>query len=99
MPNTLSEKRRNRHKSIVCREEDQAMDPLAERHPAEFSSSLDRLLTVEEVARILHVSPGWVYDHIDRKQPLIQSVRLGKAVRFRLQDVQKFIEAMMRRIA
>jgi len=55
-------------------------------------------LTVEEVARILHVSPGWVYDHVDRKRPLIQSVRLGKAVRFRAQDVQKFIEAMMRRI-
>lgn len=60
---------------------------------------MDRLLTVEEVARVLRVSPGWVYDHADRKRPLIQSVRLGKAVRFREQDVQKFIEAMMRRMA
>jgi excisionase family DNA binding protein len=73
------------------------MDPNAEKNRAEFNPPMERLLTVEEVARLLQVSPGWVYDHADRKRPLIQSVRLGKAVRFRGQDVQKFIEAMMRR--
>jgi len=75
------------------------MDLNAEKPLAEGSITIERLLTVEEVARALQVSTAWVYDDADRKRPLIQSVRLGKAVRFRPQDVQKFIEAMMRRIA
>jgi excisionase family DNA binding protein len=57
-----------------------------------------RLLTANEVAEILHVSAAWVYDHADRKRPVIPSVRLGKAVRFRPADVQKFIEDMTRNI-
>jgi len=60
---------------------------------------MDRLLTVDEVAEILHVSPAWVYDHADRKRPVIPSVRLGKAVRFRPEDVEAFIERMTRRVA
>ena len=60
---------------------------------------MERLLTVEEVARILNVSNAWVYDHADRKRPLIPSVRLGKSVRFRPVDVQAFIEEMIRRVA
>jgi excisionase family DNA binding protein len=60
---------------------------------------MEKLLTAEEVARILSVSAAWVYDHADRKRPLIPSVRLGKAVRFRPEDLQKFIEEMTRRIA
>jgi excisionase family DNA binding protein len=69
------------------------MDPNGE--DLRIVSAIDQLLTVEEVARVLHVSTGWVYDHADRKQPLIPSVRLGKAVRFRARDVEKFIEAMI----
>ena len=60
---------------------------------------MDNLLTADEVAKILNVSMAWVYDHADRKRPLIPSVRLGKAVRFRPEDVQKFIEEMTRRVA
>jgi excisionase family DNA binding protein len=60
---------------------------------------MDRLLTVDEVAEILHVSTAWVYDHADRKRPVIPSVRLGKAVRFRPEDVEAFIERMTRRVA
>jgi excisionase family DNA binding protein len=56
---------------------------------------VERLLTAEEVARVLHVSVAWVYDHADRKRPSIPSVRLGKAVRFRARDLEKFIEAMI----
>jgi excisionase family DNA binding protein len=58
---------------------------------------IQRLLTVQEVAEILHVSAAWVYDHADRKQPRIPIVRLGKAVRFRPVDIQAFIENMTRR--
>ena len=60
---------------------------------------MEKLLIAEEVARILNVSAAWVYDHADRKRPQIPSVRLGKAVRFRPEDVQAFIEAMTRRVA
>jgi len=60
---------------------------------------MDRLLTVDEVAEILHVSTAWVYDHADRKRPVIPSVRLGKAVRFRPEDVEAFIERVTRRVA
>jgi excisionase family DNA binding protein len=60
---------------------------------------MDRLLTAREVARILNVSTAWVYDHADRKRPLVPSVRLGKALRFRPEDVQQFIHDMTRRVA
>ena len=60
---------------------------------------MEKLLTAEEVAEILNVSTAWVYDHADRKRPLIPSVRLGKAVRFQPQAVEKFIEEMTRRVA
>ena len=60
---------------------------------------MEALLTADEVAQILHVSTAWVYDHADRKRPLIPSVRLGKAVRFRPEDVRDFIERMMRKAA
>jgi excisionase family DNA binding protein len=60
---------------------------------------MEKLLTACQVAEILNVSQAWVYDHADRKRPFIPSVRLGKAVRFRPQDLQKFIEEMIRRVA
>ncbi len=39
------------------------------------------LLTAEEVAALLRVSPGWVYEHSRRDR--IPHVRLGRYVRFR----------------
>jgi excisionase family DNA binding protein len=60
---------------------------------------MEKLLSVEEVARILSVSTAWVYDHADRKRPLIPSVRLGKAVRFRPADIEQFIREMTRHAA
>lgn len=67
--------------------------------PRNSRRTMEKLLTAEDVARILHVSTAWVYDHADRKRPQVPSVRLGKAVRFRPEDVQTFIEAMTRRVA
>jgi excisionase family DNA binding protein len=60
---------------------------------------MERLLNVEEVAEILNVSTAWVYDHADRKRPRIPCVRLGKAVRFRPEDVLAFIDHVTRRVA
>lgn len=52
----------------------------------------ERLLSVGDVAKILGVSPGWVRDHATgRRRPRLTAVRLGKLLRFRLQDVEEFI--------
>jgi len=52
----------------------------------------ERLLTPKEVAEWLAVSPAWVLDHASgRRRPHLPSVKLGKAVRFRSEEVDKFI--------
>lgn len=56
----------------------------------------ERLLTPKDVAEILAVSVAWVLDHSSRRRPLLQSVKLGKAVRFRRADVEEFIRECSR---
>jgi excisionase family DNA binding protein len=51
----------------------------------------ERLLTPKDVAEILGVSVAWVLDHSSRRRPLLKSVKLGKAVRFRREDVEDLI--------
>lgn len=51
------------------------------------------LLTVEEVAEILHVPPSWVYERTRRRaSDRIPGFRLGKYWRFREADVTAWIE-------
>ena len=55
------------------------------------------LMTVHEVAKMLAMSTAWVRQHSSGlRQPTIPSVKLGKSVRFRRQDVLEFIESMER---
>jgi excisionase family DNA binding protein len=54
-------------------------------------SQSERLLTPKEVAEILAMSVAWVLDHSSRRRPHLNSVKLGKAVRFRRADVEEFI--------
>jgi excisionase family DNA binding protein len=57
----------------------------------------ERLLLPKEVAEWLGVSVSWVLDHaIGRRRPCLPSVKLGKIVRFRREDVQRFIEECVR---
>jgi len=68
-----------------------------EAHPIKPLSVTDgsrvELLTTKDVASLLRVSCGWVRDHASgRRRPKLQCVKLGKAVRFRLVDVNNFIE-------
>jgi excisionase family DNA binding protein len=50
------------------------------------------LLSPKAVAEWLGVSAGWVLDHAGgRRRPVLPSVKLGKAVRFRRDEVEKFI--------
>jgi hypothetical protein len=58
----------------------------AELHPAR---NLE-LLTVEDLARIFRVSRASAYASLGKRIP---SVRLGRLVRFRVDDVRAFIDA------
>lgn len=61
-----------------------------------MSAAPDRLLTPREVAEILAVSVAWVLDHSSRRRPLLPSVKLGKVVRFRSEEVEEFIRECAR---
>jgi excisionase family DNA binding protein len=57
----------------------------------------EKLLTPKAVAEWLEVSVSWVLDHASgRRRPHLPSVKLGKAVRFRREDVQRFIDDCVR---
>jgi excisionase family DNA binding protein len=51
----------------------------------------ERLLAVREVAEWLGVSEAWVRDHCGRKRPHLPVVRLGRVLRFREEDIERFI--------
>ena len=57
----------------------------------------DRLLDVPEVAAMLRMYEAWVRQHSNGlRQPAIPSIKLGKCVRFRREDVLEFIKSMVR---
>jgi hypothetical protein len=62
----------------------------------------DPLLTPEQVADRLNVSPDWVRDHSSRKGPRLPVIRLGGGpgraglLRYRASRIEKFIEEMER---
>ena len=65
---------------------------------------LPRLLSVQEVARILGVSTDWVRDHASGKRsPRLPAVKLGDnrksrgLWKFREEDVARFIEQQLQR--
>jgi len=69
-----------------------ASGPTAPRH---FDP--DVLLTVGEVAGMLKISTAWVRQHSNgRRRPMIASVKLGKCVRFRRDDILAFIRSLER---
>lgn len=49
----------------------------------------DRLLTADEVAGLLHVTKGWVYEQTRRD--CMPHIRLGRYVRFRRSAVERWI--------
>ena len=57
---------------------------------------METLLTLDQVAAVLGVSKAWVRDHATRRQPRLPVIRLGgkrAVLRFRLQDVEAFINS------
>ena len=61
------------------------------RNQENYVGILPRLLTAPEVAMTLSVSRSFAYALIQTGQ--IPSVRLGRSVRVRPQDLEKFIES------
>jgi predicted DNA-binding transcriptional regulator AlpA len=54
------------------------------------------LLDVNDLAKRLNVSVGWVYDHSNgrRCEPKIPKIKLGGCVRFREEDVDELVKKM-----
>jgi hypothetical protein len=53
------------------------------------------LLTVPDVAALLHVPTSWVYDHVRKgcSNPL-PAIRIGKYLRFRISDLAVYIDSL-----
>jgi predicted DNA-binding transcriptional regulator AlpA len=55
-------------------------------------TSVDPLLTAEEVAQRLRVSKDWVWDHSSRKIPRLPVIRMGDgALRYKASRIEEFI--------
>lgn len=53
----------------------------------------DRLLTVGDVARLLGVKTGWIYQHSRQGcRNRLPGFRIGKYLRFRAGDVDKWLK-------
>jgi predicted DNA-binding transcriptional regulator AlpA len=53
----------------------------------------DPLLTADDVAHRLKVSPDWVWDHSSRRAPLLPVIRIGDgALRYRQSQIEEFIQ-------
>ena len=57
------------------------------------------LFTPDDVASILHVSAAWVRDHATRKHPRLPSVKVGKLLRFRPEEIEDWIQEQSKGIA
>ena len=53
---------------------------------------VDRLMTAQEVARLLGVTPGWVYEQSRRGR--LPTVVLGRYRRFRRRTVEEWIRSL-----
>jgi excisionase family DNA binding protein len=70
--------------------------PVSGRSSAQgIDAALDELLTVDEVAALLKVSKGWVYEHVrSRSKPRSEQlphIKVGKYIRFDPQALRTFI--------
>jgi excisionase family DNA binding protein len=67
-----------------------------EPQPAPGPDDLHQLLTVEEVAALLKVSPSWVYEHTrSRGTPRAERlphIKIGKYLRFEAGAIRTFLE-------
>lgn len=58
-------------------------------------AEMPKLLTVEDVAQMLQMSPAWVRSHANgRRKPVLPSHKCGKCHRFKLEAVQEFLKSL-----
>jgi excisionase family DNA binding protein len=63
--------------------------------PNESRTTRSQLLTVRQVSEWLNVSPSWVRDHAtNRRRPALPSLKLGKSLRFREDQVSEWIRQL-----
>jgi excisionase family DNA binding protein len=68
---------------------DQIVEKLAGRLEEKIQPSL---MDVEQLATYLNVPKGWLYDRTRNKKDGIPHVKVGKYVRFNLQDVLEWLK-------
>jgi excisionase family DNA binding protein len=73
--------------------DEQSISVVRERDPAS-------LLTVPEVAALLHVPRSWIYDHVRPgcSNPL-PVIRIGKYLRFQMRDLAAYIDSLSTKAA
>jgi hypothetical protein len=60
----------------------------------------EKLLTVEDVAAWLRVKPAWVRAHANgNRKPKLPSLKVGAFRRFRIKDIQGFLEELSKAAA
>ena len=56
--------------------------------------TLQRLLTIKEAASFLKLSPQTIYNGISKKEFPVKPLRLGRAVRFDIKDLDAYVEGL-----
>jgi excisionase family DNA binding protein len=65
----------------------------AENSTPQSAECLLELLTVEEIAASLRVPPSWVYERVRRRgRDKMPHLKIGKYLRFRLNEVRSWID-------
>ena len=60
--------------------------------------SLQPLLTVSDVAKIFKSSHSWVRKHANgEREPVMPSVKLGKKLMFRVDEIERFVRECSRK--
>jgi len=66
-------------------------------HTPHVSSEPGTLLTVHEVAELLKVPVSWVYERTRRRgTERLPHLKVGKYLRFRLSEIEEYLEALRR---
>jgi excisionase family DNA binding protein len=64
-----------------------------EQAHAGTAECLLELLTVDEIAAALRVSPSWVYERVRKRgRDKIPHLKIGKYLRFRLKEVRTWVD-------
>ena len=50
------------------------------------------LVSIKEMAKILDVKPSWIYQRTMRGKAAIPHIKVGKYVRFKPEEVMKFLQ-------